>query len=260
MKADLKQVWSCGGGTQSIAIGALIVTGQLPKPDVSVIADTGFERATTLDYARATLIPALQSVGVELHIVKRLEYAADWANGVFATSGDLLIPAFTTENGEPGKMSNFCSYAWKATVIERYLAKVHGLTRSKYVKWIGFSYDEARRVNRMRDGKEYKDGLIRFPLVDDVLTNRRQAILLVEKMGWPTPPRSNCWMCPNQGDHEWRSLPPDEFQKAVEFEREIQKRDPNAFLHSSCMTLDKVDFSQPEDLFDRACDSGSCFV
>lgn len=27
------QVWMCGGGTQSVAIAALIVQGKLPKPD-----------------------------------------------------------------------------------------------------------------------------------------------------------------------------------------------------------------------------------
>jgi hypothetical protein len=33
-------VWSCGGGTQSAAIAALIVSGQMPVPDLSVIVDT----------------------------------------------------------------------------------------------------------------------------------------------------------------------------------------------------------------------------
>ena len=70
-------------------------------------------------------------------------------------------------------------------------------------------------------------------------------------------------MCPNHSDHEWRRLKderPDEFQKAVDLEREIHRRDPEAWLHRSCVPLDKVDFSQPEDLFSRPCDSGVCFI
>lgn len=257
---DFKQVWSCGGGTQSCAIAALIVRGDLPKPDLAAIADTGYERATTWNYLDEVLRPALATVGVEIHSVKAAEWAKPSMRGVFSNPGTLLIPAYTNESGEIGKFSSFCSGAWKANAVDRWLSQTHGITRSKCVKWIGFSYDEARRVNRMREGAEFKAGLIRFPLIDDVLTNRAQAIALVEEMGWPTPPRSNCWMCPNQGDHEWRSLPPAEFLQAVEFEREIQKRDPNAFLHRSCTPLDKVNFEEEEDLFSRPCDSGMCFI
>jgi 3'-phosphoadenosine 5'-phosphosulfate sulfotransferase (PAPS reductase)/FAD synthetase len=88
------EVWSCGGGTQSVAIAALICQGRLPKPDVSVIADTGYEKQSTWDYYESVLKPNLSKVGVDLVRVTRAEWACDWGKGLFATSGDLLMPAF----------------------------------------------------------------------------------------------------------------------------------------------------------------------
>lgn len=65
------QIWNNGGGTQSAAIAALIVTGQLPTPDLAVIADTGRERSSTWDYLNAYIAPALASVGVQIHRVDK---------------------------------------------------------------------------------------------------------------------------------------------------------------------------------------------
>lgn len=263
------QVWSCGGGTQSCAIGALIVQGKLPKPDVCVIADTGRETRATWEYLDSVLNPAMRSVGLEIIRITAQEWAPRLAsNSLFDLNRckDVLIPAYSTQNvapgGIPNKLKNFCTGGWKVEVIDSWLSKVIGITRSKNVKWIGFSRDEQRRIVKMQIGNEFKKGLIRFPLLEVGLT-RRECIQLVESMGWPTPPRSSCWMCPNHSDHEWRKQiaeRPDEFQKAVELEREIQKIDPDAWLHRSCIPLDQVDFSQPEDLFSRPCDSGMCFV
>lgn len=264
------QVWSCGGGTQSCAIGALIVQGKLPKPDVCVIADTGRETRTTWEYLDSVLNPALKSVGLECLRISAQEWAQRWAKislWDLNRTKDVLIPAFSTldmpEGGKPNKLKNFCTGGWKVEVIESWMSKVLGVTRSKYVKWIGFSRDEQTRIVKMQQGKEYTKGLISFPLLTECPMTRRECIQLVESMGWPTPPRSACWMCPNHSPHEWRLMKaerPDEFQKAVELEREIHAVDPDAWLHRSCVPLDQVDFSQPEDLFSRPCDSGMCFV
>lgn len=256
-----KQVWSCGGGTQSCAIAVLIIQGKLPKPDISVIADTGYETRTTWEYMEAYLAPGLAKVGIELVKVSASEWAYNGKSTFSLKNSQLILPCFTSENGI-GKLSAFCSRWWKQDVVTRWLSKTQNLTRSKVVKWIGFSRDEQRRIISMQQGEEFKKGLIRFPILEQGLT-RRDCIKLVEDFGWPTPPRSACWMCPNHGDHEWRLIKtqrPDEFQKAVELEREIHKVDPDAWLHRSCVPLDEVDFSQPEDLFSRACDSGMCFV
>lgn len=258
------QIFSSGGGTQSAAITALIVQGRLPKPDFVCIVDTERERGTTWQYLDAVIRPALGSVGLEVHRIRRSEWGnmpdhgKDWRSHNDQT---LLIPAFTTQTGEVGKLSGFCSDKWKTRVRDRYVSKVLGLTRSRVCNWIGFSLDETRRAARMMAGEEFQSGGIRFPLIHDVPMRREQAIRLVESMGWPTPPRSACWMCPNQGDAEWMSLSPQEFAQAVEFDRQLRQDDPFAFLHSSGSPLSEAGFKSEENkdggLF---CSSEGCFT
>lgn len=261
------EVFSSGGGTQSACISALIVQGRLPKPDFFVIADTGRERGTTWEYLEKVIRPAMESVGVEVHRIGP-EWKSIPAHGRDYQSHNentLLLPAFTNQSGEVGKLSGFCSKTWKVEVVNRYLSQKFGITRSQYRKWIGFSLDEWRRVQRMMCGEEYKKGQIRFPLVSDVPLKRHEAIRTVERMGWPGPPRSRCFDCPNQADEEWlevKEQAPDEFALAVERDKEIRLIDPHAWLHEMCIPLDQVDFSPEPTLFDpgRYCSSGVCFV
>jgi hypothetical protein len=126
--------------------------------------------------------------------------------------------------------------------------------------WIGFSIDEMERM-RAHDPKAKWNHV--YPLVDLRLT-RGDCISLVEKMGWGTPPRSACWMCPYRSDAEWvhlRDKDPKDFGSAVKLEKELQQRDPNVFFHGSCKPLDEVDFGEgQEDLFAKPCASGMCFT
>ena len=256
------QVWSCGGGTQSCAIGALIVQGKLPKPDLCVIADTGRETGATWEYLDGVLNPALSSVGLEVLRIKAEEWSYHGTKISYSNT-TRAIPVYSTLNGCVAKCPNYCTRNWKIDVMRRGLSSVVGITKSHCRFWIGFSRDEQSRVVRAMQHKDYQSGQTFLPLVEGFSMTRREAIAAVERIGWPTPPRSACWMCPNHSDHEWRKLiaeRPDEFQKAVGLEREIHKLDPDAWLHRSCVPLDQVDFSQPEELFSRPCDSGMCFV
>lgn len=256
------EILSSGGGTQSTAIVALIVQGRLPKPDMVVIADTGREMPTTWKYLDEVTIPALKSVGVEIHRIGQ-DYCSPADRDIFHASGTLMIPVFSRQSGDVGKLSSFCSDKWKARVVNRWLKQKHGLRRIDYRKWIGFSMDETRRVNRMMGGEEYKTGLLRLPLVHDVPLRRDDSINVVMEMGWPKPPRSRCWMCPNQSDYEWNEVKeeyPEYWNQAVDLDESLRRRDPNAFLHSSAAPLKDADLSEEDDLFSASCPSGECFL
>lgn len=247
-------VWMNGGGHQSCGIAALLAMGELEPPDFAVIADTGYEQSTTWDYLERYVVPSLKAVGVNVHRV----YAKDFATvGLYGgrTRDTLLIPAFTNQSGEMGKLSAFCSNEWKVRVIDRWLAKEHGVKRG--TKWIGFTVDELKRVQK-NDAKWKK----RYPLIE-LRLNRWEAALLVKRMGWPEPPRSSCWMCPNHNQVEWRDIrdnKPDDWSKAVNFDRMIRLKDPHVFLHSDCVPLDQANLDDMnESLFDR-CETGACFV
>lgn len=262
-------IFSHGGGTQSAAITALIIQGRLPKPDYVCIVDTERERSTTWAYLDAVIRPALLSVGLEVHRIQKSEWGSkpphgnDWLSHNEKT---VLLPAFTSQTGDVGKMPGFCSKTWKTETQQRYCREVLGVPTNEQRNWIGFSLDESRRAIRMMGGEEYKAGLIYFPLIHGVPLKRYQAIRVVEKeMGWPTPPRSACWNCPNKTDEEWqdgKDNEPEEFAAACALEKEVQLIDPNAWFHKSCIPLGEVDFTKPQesDLFERACSSGGCFT
>lgn len=248
------QIWSSGGGVQSTAIAALIVRGDLPKPDLAVIADTEREMSTTWEYMNKVTAPALASVGVVLHRVKKSDYATvDVWGG--KDGNTLLIPAFTDKSGTVGKLPTLCSTEWKLRVVQRWSTNLHGVTA--VTMWMGISTDELGRAS-LPKGKWQK----RYPLIEKQM-NRGDCQALIKRMGWPDPPRSSCWMCPNHREVEWRwerDTVPQDFAKAIHFEREIQKRDPHAWLHNECRPLDQVDFDERNEVMFGSCDSGLCFV
>lgn len=256
--AQLPQVWNCGGGTQSIAIAALIVSGLLPKPDHALMADTGREKAEVWTYFDSVLVPNLAKVGVDLKRLSRDQWAYNH-DDLFNKSGTLLLPAYSNIDGA-GKLPNFCTTYWKVDVIRNYMRREHRLTQSMYVNWIGFSMNEFRRYSKLKKSKRGLAGLLRFPLVDDVPMVRESAIAFVtEKMGWPKPPRSACYMCPNKTDAEWLETDPVEFGLSVALEKDLRKRDPNAFLHKSMKPLSEVVFSKT-GMDSTPCESGQCFL
>lgn len=245
-------VWSYGGGTQTAAIAVLILQGKLPRPDLVVMADTGREISSTWDYLRDVVQPALDGIGLTIDIAGH-----DLSNHDLWNSDDyLLIPAFTSQ-ADGGKLPTYCSNEWKQRVIRRHLRN-QGVNDCDV--WLGMSTDEIERI-KPSGAKWYRHA---YPLIDLVPTSRVNCAALVVSFGWPAPPKSRCWMCPNQSPRMWADMRrelPDEFAKAVAFEEEIQERDQHLWLHRSMIPLtDAVDITdQQPSLFD-GCDSGYCFT
>ena len=240
------QIWSSGGGVQSSAIAALIVKGEL-KPELACIVDTEREASTTWAYLDEIVKPELLKVGCDLVRIPK----SDYATVDLYRNDDILIPAFT----ENGKLLTFCSNEWKQRVMRRW-ASDQGVIDADI--WIGFTIDELRRVTTPT-GKWQN----RYPLIEKRMT-RGDCIALVESMGWPAPPRSSCWMCPNKTNSEWLEMKKHnhaDFEKAVVFEQEIRLLDDELTLSNGGQTLDKTDFNESQDdLFTGRCDSGMCFV
>lgn len=254
---DRTQIYSSGGGVQSTAIAALIVRGDLPPPDLAVIVDTEREKSTTWQYLDAVTKPELLSVGVEINRVAKSKYATY----DLLTCGKLAIPAFTSINGEPGKLPTYCSAQWKRRVLQRWATKKHGV--KKVQMWMGFSTDEIERAARMISDKPGKWG-VRFPLLELGLS-RSDCLAIVKEMGWPVPPRSSCWMCPNMHMAEWRQVRESlDWPAVVAFDKEIRTHDPHAWLTDQCVPVEKADFSVANELMwgdsGAECESGMCFI
>lgn len=248
------ELWMCGGGVQSSAVAALIVQGKI-RPNLAVIVDTEREQSTTWAYMDAVTAPALASVGVTLHRVLKSRYATVDVFG--GKEGILpLIPAFTTQGGEIGKLTTFCSNEWKRRVARRWATKEHGVTAATC--WVGFSTDELARVPKTNTGK-WQD---RFPLIEQKM-NRGDCIALVKHMGWPEPPRSSCWMCPNHTQAEWRDIrdnKPRDWKRAVLFDRWLRMYDQHAYIHADAVPLDQADLDDKNETLFGRCESGMCFT
>jgi hypothetical protein len=250
----LIQVWSCGGGTQSAAIAVLILEGKLPRPDISLIVDTNREKQATWHYLDNVLSPKLAAIGIEIVRVdssqyKRVDLYAD------EDEGSVLLPMYTQGSGELGKLPAYCSAEWKRDTIRRYL-KQRGVTQA--TQWLGISLDEMNRIRAPR--QQWLTW--RYPLIFDVPMRRQDCINLVLERGWPEPPKSACWMCPHHQNADWLQMKadaPEDFQRAVQLEREIRAKNPTVWLHKSCKPLDEVEFDSGQfSFFDNGCASGFC--
>lgn len=248
----MTKIWSYGGGTQTAAIAVMILQGKLPRPDIAVMADTGREIASTWDYLRDVVQPALDTIGLTVQIAPHELSTVD----VWKSNDYLLIPAFTSQNSA-GKLPTYCSDEWKKHVIRRWLRR-NGVNDCDV--WLGISTDELERM-KLSGLKWYRHV---YPLIEMMPTNRVSCAALVESFGWPAPPKSRCWMCPNQSPLMWsdmRKKQPAEFAKAVDFEMEIQRRDAHAWLHKAMIPLmDAVDITDKQPSLFDGCDSGYCFV
>lgn len=226
------QVFSYGGGVQTVAMVALVLQGKLPRPDIIVAADTGREKASTWDYLDKVVQPALERAGMRVEIAPHSLATVD----LYAHNGDLLLPGYTAT----GKLPTFCSTEWKQRVVQRYLRR-RGVDQCDV--WIGFSMDEKVRVERATGDTGWYQRT--FPLYAAGLT-RADCLVIARDMGWPAPSSSACWMCPNMDDYEWAEMQrdyPDDFARAVELEAEVQEWDGEIFLHSSRKPLAQVTFN-----------------
>lgn len=225
-----KQVFSSGGGTQSAAVAALICMGEVPRPDISLIVDTGREVQQTWTYHDNVIVPALAKVGVTLHRVPKEKYATVDLYG--GADGDaLLIPAFTNRTGKQGKLPTYCSNEWKSRVVQRFCRELMPDAEA-FTIWLGISRDE---FHRMRGENGEGKWTYWHPLIDKRM-NRHDCTSLVKTMGWPPPPRSRCWCCPNQSPDEWADLDqnhPIDAAKAADLLAQIQQRDPSVYLRDA---------------------------
>lgn len=241
--------WSFGGGTQTAAIAVLIKQGKLPMPDLIGFADTGREVSETWQYLNSVIRPA----GFDVQIIGH-----NYATVDLYRDEELLIPAFTRRNGgNIGQMNTFCSNEWKQRVCRRWL-RDRGVTDCEV--WLGISTNE---MHRMKDSglnwyRHY------YPLIERFRLSRAQCVALVESFGWPTPPKSRCYMCPMQSSLEWHDLRTnhyDDYLKAIALENKIRDKDQDVYLHHYALPLNKaIDLTDTQPSMFDGCDSGYCMV
>ncbi|WP_392562537.1 hypothetical protein RHO12_03375 [Orbus sturtevantii] len=266
---DRLNVDSSGGGTQSNALICMMHAGIIPKSDIIVMSDTEREASNVFEYQKKYIQPLCDDMDVEYVIIPKSKYATF---DLYSSNGDVLPGYYSVANGRnnngycTGKKPAFCSDKWKREVIQRYLNERFGqkyLTERGVDMWMGISIEEAKRRAKVTIGKWQR----RYPLVEMMIT-KQMCIQFVEDYGLPTPPPSLCWMCPNRDDNLWLYMKencPDDFLKACEHEKEIQKEQPHLYLTKygvplSEAPLTKIDGKNSQMDLIQFCDTGMCFV
>ena len=252
-------VISLGGGVQSSTMALMAGKGLItPMPDFAIFADTQDETPKVyqwLDWLESQLAFPLYRVTRGKLSEQALEMRVTEDGRAYSKTN---IPFFTlNQDGSHGMIPHrSCTSDFKIQPILRELRQRCGIERGQMTatvtSWIGISYDERQRMKLSRERWVQN----RWPLVE-MRMPRSACIDWMLTNGYPEPPRSSCRYCPFHHDREWRRLKteePEEFQKAVEFEKQIQevkKQSDNfsstPFLHASRKPLDEVDFSNDVD-------------
>lgn len=244
---------SLGAGVQSSTLALMAARGEVtPMPDAAIFADTHAEPQSVyrwLDWLEAQLPFPLHRVSYgnlteeSLRIRERVRTVGKpWAKS--------LIPAFTlAPDGKKGHMQRACTYDYKLRPLlstQRRLASIkRGQKDCTVTSWIGISWDE---IQRMKES-QVPWCQHRWPLIERKMT-RQQCVEWMTANGYPKPPRSACVYCPYHSNKEWRRLrdeEPEEFARAVKFEKDLQAVKAQTdnlrstlWLHPERIPLDQV--------------------
>lgn len=196
------------------------------------------------------------------------------------------IPAFTlAKDGSVGMTRRQCTAEYKVDVVERSIRRdVLGLKPRQRTpadvivhQYFGLSFDEARRVVRVRAQFYGKTNAVpHFPLFETQTTRAGCNAWLSGRVPH-TVPRSACTFCPYHSNAEWRAVrdgDPADWERAcavddglrVQSSPCVRGATDQLFVHRSCVPLriadigqDPVDNGQMEMEFARECE-GMCGV
>ena len=244
------KVISLGAGVQSTTMYLMSCAGDLPRADLAIFADTGWEPKQV--YEHLDRLKALNEIPIEVVSVGNIRDDA-LGDGRFAS-----MPLFVKDDdGKVGMLRRQCTREYKVTPIQKKCRELGASAKNPFEVWIGISVDEIQRM---------KDSFVKYtqhvwPLIDQRL-DRQQCKNWLDNH-WPHPVgKSACIGCPFRDNAGWRALTPEEMQDAIQFDEAV-RRSPkikqDVFLHRSGIPLQDVDFTEDGqiDMFGEECD-GYC--
>lgn len=257
------RILSLGAGVQSTALVLMACYGIIPKWDLCVFADTGWE-----------------PVFVYEHLTKLIEFARQHGlECVCVKKGNLQDDTFTKRSVSPplwvlgpdgkGKGPGFrgCTSKYKVEPIEKFLRQhcnvPRGCKETKLHLGIGISLDEYTRA------RSSKHPWIKhtFPLLDLKWDRARCTDFLIS-VGWGATPKSACVGCPYHSDALWKEIrdtSPQDWEEVVAFDEAIRNGtrnqvEPHTFyVHRSYQPLRLVNFDNTApDLTQVGCSPFAC--
>jgi hypothetical protein len=257
----MMKILSLGAGVQSSAVLLMSCRGMLPKLDAAIFADTQWEPRAVYEWLDNVLEPEAKKAGIPIHRVSKGNIREDAMRSRMRADEYKQIeggrwgsmPLYTEIDGKVGMTKRQCTKEYKIEPIQRQIGQLvtaAGMKKSvgAVEQWFGISGDEMRRMrmSKVRYITNY------YPLVFafERPWHRIDCLKWLADNGFPQAPRSACIGCPYRSEKEWRNLLPAEFADAVAFDQQIRKWGglrADTYLHRSCVPLDEVDLSTPEE-------------
>lgn len=250
---------SLGAGVQSSTLALMAAKGEIgPMPKAAIFADTQAEPVSVykwLDWLESQLpFPVYRVTAGSLTKTALTPRINRKTHQAYLRK---LIPAYTLNpDGSKGLLGRDCTKDHKIVPLTAKARKLGNIQRGQktlgVVQWIGISLDEVSRMKPSRIPWSKH----RWPLIEMEMS-RHDCLNWMVKNGYPKPPRSACIYCPFHSNAEWSRLKrdePDEFQKAVRFEQDLQKLHAShegkgkikslPFLHKELKPIDQIDFDE----------------
>lgn len=249
---------SLGAGVQSTTVLLLACEGVIPRFDVALFADTGWEpRAVYANLERLSAHAAKAGIPV-----RRVSAGNIRTDALDPQHRFVSMPLHTLNpDGSRGLARRQCTSEYKIIPLKKAARELLGYPHPRRVprgvyaeQAIGISTDEFTRA---------KDSGLRFlrnvfPLID-LGFDRTRCVEFLAEHGFGDTVKSACVGCPFHGAAGWRWIrdnDPHGWAEAVEFDRAIRHGYPRAtkqgqglrgqyFLHRSCTPLDQVDLDTP---------------
>lgn len=247
------RVLSLGAGVQSSTLALMMARGEIEPAQHAIFADTQWEPGAVyrwLDW----LTPQLP---FPVHRVTQGSLRDAVLRNSNATGGRFAsVPWFM-----PGGMGRRqCTREYKLDPLRRKMRELVG-KKGQVEVCIGISVDEAHRMKPSRNQWQRHT----WPLIDLRMT-RADCLAWMDRMGYPTPPKSSCLGCPYHSDTQWQEIKavPAEWADVVAVDQAIRffpKMRKPQFMHRSCKAIDEVQFTNEAqaDLFGNECE-GMCGV
>lgn len=262
-----KTVLNLGAGVQSTALYLMSMDGEIDPIACAIFADVGEEPSSVYDH-----IEWMKTLGgPEIITVTSgklgdaLAAGTDYLGNSRKDGGHYVsIPAFTVDpqNGKKGMIRRQCTGDFKIKPVEKHIRQVlfetpagRPIPKDCHVhQWMGLSYDEPKRVIRVKQRFMAKPSnwTVEFPLFDLEMTRSDCVAYLKERVPHEVP-RSACVFCPFKDDSEWKDLKdndPSGWKRAVEVDKICRTGtglDAWRFVHRSCQPLDEIDFRSTDE-------------
>lgn len=276
-------VLNYSGGKQSSCLLWMILLGYLPQPENLIVlnADPGMEDPRTYEYLD-NMFSYCDQEGIDAWTVDGPDLYEDIVTLDETDKDRFDNPPYWTkdEEGSTGRLRQKCTQVYKIAPMDRAIRRVLEerfdiSQKSKRLgdgiveKWIGFSFDEVERVKP----PEQKYIRFRYPLIEKGMASS-DVIDFFFDHGLAVPPRSVCNACFANDLDRFQDMyenRPEAWKQAVNVDESVRDLsqigvEDDVYVSHAAEPLKQLaenDFETTDDdenLEERSCDSGYCFI